>query len=184
MAATSRKTSRFSAQDIRFTQSKDGKTVYAVMLGWPSESTVTLKSLAEGKGPARISSVAMLGSSGKLKWTRNADGLTVTLPKRQAVRTRIRFQNHHPMKTVITLLALAGLSGSLAVAAPPPPPEGYKWVAERKILRRIQRHVARHQQVAGSFPGLERPAAGEICSLRGCRHQRLSGTPGGHAARA
>jgi len=82
----------FSAQDIRFTQSKDGKTVYAVMLGWPSESTVTLKSLADGKGPARISSVALLGSAGKLKWVRNADGLTVTLPKQKPCEHAFAFK--------------------------------------------------------------------------------------------
>ena len=53
------------------------------MLGWPSEPTVTLKSFADGKGPACISSVTLLGSAGKLEWTRNADGLAVTLPKQK-----------------------------------------------------------------------------------------------------
>jgi alpha-L-fucosidase len=82
----------FSAQDIRFTQSKDGKTVYAVMLGWPSESTVTLKSLADGKGLARIRSVALLGSAGKLKWVRNVDGLTVTLPRQKPCEHAFAFK--------------------------------------------------------------------------------------------
>ena len=37
------------------------------------------------------------------------------------------------MRNVIALLALAGLSGPHGVAAPPPPPEGYKWVVNEKF---------------------------------------------------
>jgi len=73
----------FTAEDIRFTQTKDGKTLYAVVLDWPTNGTVSVKSLADGHGPKQIHSIKLLGNSGKLKWTRNADGLTVTLPSRR-----------------------------------------------------------------------------------------------------
>ena len=76
-----KRTGGFTAEDIRFTTK--GKTLYAIPLDWPANGTVTIKSLADGKGPERIRSVKLLGNSGSLKWNRNADGLTVTLPKRK-----------------------------------------------------------------------------------------------------
>ncbi len=73
----------FTAQDIRFTQSKDGKTLYAIVLAFPSDGHVTLKSLAENSPhwPGTIADVRLLGSPDKLDFTRNANGLTVTLPR-------------------------------------------------------------------------------------------------------
>lgn len=38
--------SPFTAEDIRFTQSKDGKTLYAIVLAIPPEGKITIKSLA------------------------------------------------------------------------------------------------------------------------------------------
>ena len=38
----------FTAEDIRFTQSKDGKTLYAIVLEIPKDGKVTVKSLASG----------------------------------------------------------------------------------------------------------------------------------------
>ena len=71
----------FSAQDVRFTQSKDGKTIYAILLGSPgANATVTIRSLAEGEGPAGIKSVSLLGQRGRLQWSRDTVGLKVTLP--------------------------------------------------------------------------------------------------------
>ena len=37
----------FTAQDVRFTQSKDGKILYAIVLAFPADGKVVLKSLAE-----------------------------------------------------------------------------------------------------------------------------------------
>jgi len=51
----------FTAEDIRFTTK--GKTLYAIPLDWPANGTVTIKSLADGKGPQRIRSVKL----GKLR---------------------------------------------------------------------------------------------------------------------
>ena len=73
----------FTAEDIRFTQSKDGKTVYAIVLELPQDGKVTVKSLAAGsdKWPGKIGSVRLVGG-GKLKFTRDENGLHVTLPEK------------------------------------------------------------------------------------------------------
>ena len=69
------------AQDTRFTMSKDGKTLYAIVLGWPADGKVALKSLASGSTlfPGDIASVALLGTTEKPGTTRDADGLHVLL---------------------------------------------------------------------------------------------------------
>lgn len=71
----------FTSEDIRFTQSKDGKTLYVIVLEIPKDGKVTVKSLAAGsdKWPGKIGSVRLVGG-GKLKFTRDAGGLRVTLP--------------------------------------------------------------------------------------------------------
>ena len=75
----------FTAEDIRFTQSKDGKTLYAIVLALPADGKVTIKSLASNSPnwPGKIGSVRLLGNSGKLKFTRDENGLHVTLPEKQ-----------------------------------------------------------------------------------------------------
>jgi alpha-L-fucosidase len=72
----------FTAEDIRFTQSKDGKTLYAIVLALPADGQVTIKSLASNSAqwPDAIGRVKLLGVSGKLKFTRDEAGLHVTLP--------------------------------------------------------------------------------------------------------
>lgn len=61
--------------DIRFTRSKDGKTVYAIVCGIPTKELL-IKSLGEGAAP--IASVTLLGSSGKIEWTQKPDGLAIS----------------------------------------------------------------------------------------------------------
>jgi alpha-L-fucosidase len=80
----------FTAEDIRFTQSKDGKTVYAIVLELPKDGKVTIKSLAAGstKWPGKIGSVRLVGG-GKLKFTRDANGLHVTLPEKFSGKTAL-----------------------------------------------------------------------------------------------
>ena len=72
----------FTAEDIRFTQSKDSQTLYAIVLAFPADGKVTIKSLASNSQnwPGEIDNVRMLGGSGKLKFTRDENGLHLTLP--------------------------------------------------------------------------------------------------------
>lgn len=71
----------FTAEDIRFTRSKDGKTLYAIVLEIPQDGKVTVKSLKEGsdKWSGDIRSVRLVGGRA-LKFDRDADGLHVSLP--------------------------------------------------------------------------------------------------------
>ena len=74
----------FTAEDIRFTQSKNSKKLYAIALAPATGGTVTVKSLASNSPnwPGKISSVRMLGVWGKLKFSRDENGLHVTLPQK------------------------------------------------------------------------------------------------------
>jgi alpha-L-fucosidase len=73
----------FTAEDIRFTQSKDGKTLYAIVLEIPADGKVTIKSLAGNSAnwAGKIGSVRLIGG-GKLTFTRDAGGLHVSLPEK------------------------------------------------------------------------------------------------------
>lgn len=67
----------FSSADIRFTQSKDGKTVYAILLGVPDKD-ILIASLAKTDTPIR--SVRLLGGDANLAWKQTADGLVIKKP--------------------------------------------------------------------------------------------------------
>jgi alpha-L-fucosidase len=75
----------FTAADIRFTQSKDGKTLYAIMLAFPADGKVTVESLAQNSPlwQDKIKDVKMLGSHEKINYTRDANGLQVKLPAKK-----------------------------------------------------------------------------------------------------
>lgn len=85
----------FTAQDIRFTQSKNGKSLYAIVLEIPEGDRVAVESLAEGSShwPGRIRNVRLVGG-GRLTFTRDAAGLQVVLPdelnRKTAFALRIR----------------------------------------------------------------------------------------------
>ncbi len=84
----------FTAEDVRFTQSKDGKMLYAIVLEIPKDGQVTVKSLAVNSAnwPGKISGVRLVqgghwfGGS-KLKFMRDETGLHVSLPKNFAGKT-------------------------------------------------------------------------------------------------
>lgn len=69
--------------EFRFTQSKDGKKVYAIMMAWPKGRKAVIKSLKKGSEyrPGRIQSVELIGSSIKLHWKRTDKGLEIILPE-------------------------------------------------------------------------------------------------------
>ena len=69
----------YTAEDFRFT-TKGGK-LYAYFLAWPTDGKLNLRSLATGGlREGNISSVTLLGSSEKLTWSQEADGLHLSLP--------------------------------------------------------------------------------------------------------
>lgn len=70
----------YTAEDIRYTQSKDGGTVYAFALGWPEKELVLSSVKVVSAGPdARVE---LLGHPGMLKHGVNDDGcLVVQLPE-------------------------------------------------------------------------------------------------------
>lgn len=78
-----------TSKDIRFTQSKDGKRLYAIVLGWPQESKVVIRSLAS---PNSISSVKLLGSKEAIVWTQTKDGLEINLPAKKVSDIAISFE--------------------------------------------------------------------------------------------
>jgi alpha-L-fucosidase len=88
----------FTAEDVRFTQSKNGKTLYAIIMGAP-KSAVTLKSLgADAKLLDRqIKKVELLGSKEKIKWQPGGGALTIEAPEGKlsdvAVVFRLTLQN-------------------------------------------------------------------------------------------
>lgn len=72
----------YTDQDIRFTSSKDEKTLYAIQLGVPSNGVTRIKTLANNSkfgADVRISSVELLGY-GPVKFERSNDFLEIKLP--------------------------------------------------------------------------------------------------------
>lgn len=67
--------------NIRFTRSKDGKTLYAISLSWPEKNQLRIDSLSEG--PERVTNVSLLGHPSKLTWRQTNQGLAIDLPNRQ-----------------------------------------------------------------------------------------------------
>lgn len=68
-----------TSEEIRFTQTP--KHLYAISLAWPEDGKIKVKSLADGSSlhKSKIKSVELLGY-GKVKFTRDGEGLKVTLP--------------------------------------------------------------------------------------------------------
>ncbi|QDT68942.1 Alpha-L-fucosidase [Planctomycetes bacterium MalM25] len=67
----------YTAEDIRYT--KNGDTVYAILLGTPTAGAETLLKGFAGS-EASIKSVSLLGSDAKIDWRKTDDGLAVTAP--------------------------------------------------------------------------------------------------------
>jgi len=69
----------FTGQDIRFTQK--GNKIYAIMMAWPKEGKVTIKSLGTASEHAKgisIKNVKLLGSDAKVTYKQTAEGLEVS----------------------------------------------------------------------------------------------------------
>jgi alpha-L-fucosidase len=72
----------YTAEDIRYTRSKDGGTVYAILMAWPGES-VTLPSMVV-KNASATAAVTLLGHGKPLKHRINEKGRMVVELPRQA----------------------------------------------------------------------------------------------------
>ncbi|MGV3705623.1 MAG: alpha-L-fucosidase [Arcticibacter sp.] len=70
----------FSSSDVRFTTK--GNVLYAIVLGWPEDNRVKIRSLKRGSNEVKrtISGVSMLGRDEKLSFTHDGDALTISLP--------------------------------------------------------------------------------------------------------
>lgn len=84
----------FTAEDIRFTQSKDGQSVYAIVLGLPADRKVAVKSLAKGAAhrPEVIHGVHWLGGKQNLPFSQDETGLQVTLPDQDLGKVALAFR--------------------------------------------------------------------------------------------
>jgi alpha-L-fucosidase len=84
-------TAEYTAQDFRFT-TKAG-AVYAIELGWPSTREAVIHSLGStALGHQKVSSVALLGSSAKLEFQQQPDGLHLKLPAQAPGKYAYAFQ--------------------------------------------------------------------------------------------
>ncbi|TKG97368.1 alpha-L-fucosidase [Puteibacter caeruleilacunae] len=72
----------YSAKDIRFTQSKDQKTLYAFILDWPKNSEVEITSFNKDNGVTAnmITKVSLLGSNDQVTFSETSKGIKVNLP--------------------------------------------------------------------------------------------------------
>ncbi len=69
--------------DIRFTRSKDGNTLYAIVLGYPKGGRLRINTLGEQTKIADgdIKSITLIDGNKTVEWRRNAKALFATLPK-------------------------------------------------------------------------------------------------------
>jgi alpha-L-fucosidase len=82
--------SEASAEDIRFTRSKDNKNLYAIVLGWPVDSkTISISSLpGESFSVEKLANVSLLGPEKDiyipLEYQQDENALHLTLPEKPA----------------------------------------------------------------------------------------------------
>jgi alpha-L-fucosidase len=75
----------YTADDVRYTRSKDGSTIYAIVLGRPEGGKeLLLKSFADGliTGDLSVEAVSLLGSSEKVEFSKTDAGLAIIAPRR------------------------------------------------------------------------------------------------------
>lgn len=84
-----RKDKPFTSEDIRFTQSKDGSAVYAIVLGLPTKP-IKIASLAKTDRP--ITRIELLGAPAKLKWKQQGDGLVIQPVKQWPCKHAVTFR--------------------------------------------------------------------------------------------
>lgn len=75
-------TIKYNAEDIRFTISKDGKSLYVFCLGRPDPGkTLSIKDVIEEGSPEKsVKRVSLLGTGEELKWKIESSELQLTMP--------------------------------------------------------------------------------------------------------
>jgi alpha-L-fucosidase len=73
----------YTATDVRYTQSRDGRVLYATLLGWPADDSSTLQVLFRANpylsGP--VCKVELIGSTAALEFHQDETGLHLKLPQ-------------------------------------------------------------------------------------------------------
>ncbi len=80
----------YTGEDIRFTAK--GSSLYAILMAWPDGGNAAIRSLAAGSPELaghRVTGVALLGASGAVTWSQDADGLHVAMPAAPAGDTPV-----------------------------------------------------------------------------------------------
>jgi len=73
----------YGPKDIRYTASKDGKTLYAIFMGWPGTAEVTLQSMRV-QNPSNTARVTLLGHLNAVDYRVDAQGkLVLAIPSLQ-----------------------------------------------------------------------------------------------------
>lgn len=97
-----------TAQDIRFTRSKDSRTLYAAVLGWPESGKVAIACLGAAQASlSGLEQVCLIGCGEEIPlcWQQQADALMVTLPERapleqEAYVLRLTFRGEIPVPSI------------------------------------------------------------------------------------
>jgi alpha-L-fucosidase len=68
----------YTSKDLRYTQSKDEKTLYMIALGWPEDGVIVPQSLQIDDHQS--GKVELIGHKGKLKWEVSGQRLIIQVP--------------------------------------------------------------------------------------------------------
>ncbi len=115
-----------SAEDIRFTRSKDSKILYAIALGDPEDGTLDIRTLKEGVlDKSAISGIYMAdGTEAALEYVQDENGLHITLPSAadstdlNGRAVKIVFQEEIPDIQGVTLWSESDYKGTAATLVP------------------------------------------------------------------
>lgn len=66
----------FTAADVRYTASKDGRTLYVIVMGVPTEP-LRLAALGQASAGAKIAGLHLLGGKGNVRWQQKDDALVI-----------------------------------------------------------------------------------------------------------
>lgn len=92
----------FSSKDIRFTQSKDGKTIYVFALGWP-EKELVVNYLSEEVNNNQIKKISLIGGK-KSSWKAEGSKLVINTSEVEAPKDQCAFAWKVELKEKISTL--------------------------------------------------------------------------------